>query len=122
LNRILSAFLVFLAIVLILLGGIFIIASGVENLAVGGVFVLIAALLLFYVYRSEKIEAARPKVMNQTFNVKMSGSGQLEQKQLTCRSCGAPLADKDLRVVSGGVVVKCPYCGSVYALEEAPKW
>lgn len=121
-NRILSAFLVFLAIVLILLGGIFIIASGVENIAVGGVFVLIAALLLFYVYRSDKIEAARPKVMNQTFNVKMSGSGQLEQKQLTCRSCGAPLADKDLSIVSGGVMVKCPYCGSVYALEEAPKW
>jgi DNA-directed RNA polymerase subunit RPC12/RpoP len=122
LNRILSAFLVFLAIVLILLGGIFIIASGVENIVVGGVFVLIAALLLFYVYRSDKIEAARPKVMNQTFNVKMSGSGQLEQKQLTCRSCGAPLADKDLSIVSGGVMVKCPYCGSVYALEEAPKW
>ncbi len=121
-NRILSAFLVFLAIVLILLGGIFIIASGAENIVIGGVFILIAALLLFYVYRSDKIEAARPKVMNQTFNVKMSGSGQLEQKQLTCRSCGAPLADKDLSIVSGGVMVKCPYCGSVYALEEAPKW
>jgi predicted RNA-binding Zn-ribbon protein involved in translation (DUF1610 family) len=122
LNKVLSAVLVFLAIFLILLGGIFIIASGVENLAVGGVFVLIAVLLLLYVYRSDKIEAARPKLINQTFNVEMSGSGQLEQKQMTCRSCGAPLADKDLSVVSGGVVVKCPYCGSVYAIEEAPKW
>jgi predicted RNA-binding Zn-ribbon protein involved in translation (DUF1610 family) len=122
LNKILNAVLVFVAIFLILFGGIFIIASGMENLLVGGVFVLVAAVLLLYVYRSEKIEAARPKVMNQTFNVKMSGSGQLEQKQLTCRSCGAPLADKDLSVVSGVVVVKCPYCGSVYALEEAPKW
>jgi predicted RNA-binding Zn-ribbon protein involved in translation (DUF1610 family) len=70
----------------------------------------------------KKIEASKPKLINQTFNVQMSGSGQLEQKQMTCRSCGAPLEDKNLSVVSGGVVVKCPYCGSVYAMEEAPKW
>jgi predicted RNA-binding Zn-ribbon protein involved in translation (DUF1610 family) len=114
--------LTFFAVLLILLGGIFIIASGVENMAVGGVFILIAAVLLFFVYRSEKIEASKPKLINQTFNVQMSGSGQLEQKQMTCRSCGAPLEDKNLSVVSGGVVVKCPYCGSVYAMEEAPKW
>lgn len=121
-SKILSGVLIFIAVFLILLGGIFIIAGGVENMAVGGVFVLIAVALLYYVYRSDKIEAAKPKLINQTFNVKMSGSGQLEQKQMTCRSCGAPLEDKNLSVVSGGVVVKCPYCGSVYAMEEAPKW
>ena len=121
-NRILSAFLVFLAIFLIVLGGIFVIASSVETVAVGVVLFVMAVLLLYVVYRNEKIEAAKPKMINQTFNVQMSGSGQLEQKQLTCRSCGAPLTDKDLSVVQGGVIVKCPYCGSVYALEEAPKW
>jgi len=121
-NRMLSGALVFVAVFLILLGGVFIVASGVDNVAVGAVLVIIAALLLLFVYRSEKIEASRPKVMNQTFNINMGGSGQLQQRQMACRSCGAPLADKDLSVVSGGVVAKCPYCGSVYALEEAPKW
>jgi len=121
-NRILSGALVFVAVFLMLLGGIFIIASGSENTVVGAALVIMAALLLYFVYRSERIEASRPKVMNQTFNVNMGGSGALQQKQMACRSCGAPLADKDLSVVSGGVVAKCPYCGSVYALEEAPKW
>jgi DNA-directed RNA polymerase subunit RPC12/RpoP len=105
-----------------LLGGIFIIAWGIVNLITGGIMLLIAGLLLFLVYRSDKIEASQPKLINQTFNVEMSGSGQLEQKQMQCRSCGAPLDNKDLSVVQGGIMVKCPYCGSVYAMEEAPKW
>jgi DNA-directed RNA polymerase subunit RPC12/RpoP len=121
-NRIAYALVIALAVFLILLGGIFIIASGIENIVTGAVLVGIAALLIFFAYRSDKIEASKPKLINQTFNVKMGGSGQLEQKQLTCRSCGAPLEDKDLKVVQGGIMVKCPYCGSIYALEEAPKW
>jgi DNA-directed RNA polymerase subunit RPC12/RpoP len=121
-NRIAYALVIALAVFLILLGGIFIIASGIENIVTGAVLVGIAALLIFFAYRSDKIEASKPKLINQTFNVKMGGSGQLEQKQLTCRSCGAPLEDKDLKVIQGGIMVTCPYCGTVYALEEAPKW
>jgi hypothetical protein len=121
-NKLLSGLITVLAIFLILLGGIFIIAGGIENIAIGAVMVLVAIGLLFYIFRVEKIEAAKPKLINQTFNVQMGGSGKLDQKQLTCRSCGAPLEDKDLRVVQGGIMVKCPYCGTVYALEEAPKW
>lgn len=121
-NKLQSGLMTFLAIFLILLGGIFIIAGGLENVAIGAAMVLVAVGLFFYLYRMEKIEAAKPKLINQTFNVQMNGSGKLEQKQLTCRQCGAPLEDKDLRVVQGGVMVKCPYCGTVYALEEAPKW
>ncbi|WP_019177304.1 hypothetical protein [Methanomassiliicoccus luminyensis] len=121
-NRIASALLLFLAIFMILLGAIFVIASGTENILAGGVFLAIAALLLFFVYRYERIEASKPKLINQTFNVKMGGSGELKQRELKCRSCGAALEDKDLRVVDGGVVVKCPYCGTIYAFEEEPKW
>ena len=104
-NKLLSGLMTFLAIFLILLGGIFIIAGGLENVAIGAAMVLVAVGLFFYLYRMAKIEAAKPKLINQTFNVQMSGSGKLEQKQLTCRQCGAPLEDKDLRVVQGGVMV-----------------
>lgn len=121
-SRITSVVLLFVAIFLMLLGAIFIIAGGTENLIAGGVMVLIAIVLIFFNWQSEKVKASQPKLINQTFNVKMEGSGKLEQKQLTCKSCGAPLADKDLKVISGGIMVSCPYCGTNYALEEAPKW
>ncbi|HUL39227.1 MAG TPA: hypothetical protein VLU38_02960 [Methanomassiliicoccales archaeon] len=121
-SRVTSAVLLFVAIFLIVLGAIFIIAGGTENLVAGGLMVVIAVVLIFFGWQSEKVRAAQPKLVSQTFNVKMEGSGQLEQKQLKCKSCGAPLSDKDLKVISGGIMVSCPYCGTKYALEEAPKW
>jgi len=122
LNKVLTGAILFLAIFMILLGMIFIIASGMENIATGGVFVIIAVILLFFAYRTTKIEAAKPTVINQTFQVKMEGSGDLKEKELRCKSCGAPLTDKNLKVIQGGVMMTCPYCGAVAALEEAPKW
>jgi Na+/melibiose symporter-like transporter len=122
LNKVLTGAALFLAIFMILLGMIFIIASGMENIATGAVFVVIAVILLFFVYRTTKIEAAKPSVVNQTFQVKMEGSGDLKEKELRCKSCGAPLTDKNLKVIQGGVMMTCPYCGAVSALEEAPKW
>ena len=121
-NKVLTGAILFLAIFMILLGMIFIIASGMENIATGGVFVIIAVILLFFAYRTTKIEAAKPSVINQTFQVKMEGSGDLKEKELRCKSCGAPLTDKNLKVIQGGVMMTCPYCGAVAALEEAPKW
>ena len=121
-NKVLTGAILFLAIFMILLGMIFIIASGLENIATGAVFVVIAVILLFFAYRTTKIEAAKPSVINQTFQVKMEGSGDLKEKELRCKSCGAPLTDKNLKVIQGGVMMTCPYCGAVSALEEAPKW
>jgi DNA-directed RNA polymerase subunit RPC12/RpoP len=121
-SKIVSAVLLLVAVFLILLGVVFVIAGGTENMVVGGVMILIAVVLILFGYKTEKVKAAQPKLINQTFNVKMEGSGQLTQKQLQCKSCGAPLDDKDLRVISGGIMVACPYCGTKYALEEAPKW
>jgi DNA-directed RNA polymerase subunit RPC12/RpoP len=121
-NRILLGLVVFAGVLLLLLGAIFVIASGTENTIAGAVLVLIAIVLFVFAYRSEKVEAAKPTVVQQTFNVKMEGSGQLKEHELKCKSCGASLSDKDIMVVQGGVVVKCPYCGTIQALEEAPKW
>lgn len=118
-NRLVEALLVFVAIVVVLLGAIFLIAGDVLT---GGVLVLIAIALFAFIYRVEKIAAAKPTLVNQTFNVKMDGSGNFEDKEMKCRSCGAPLVDRDLKVVQGGIMVTCSYCGATYALEEAPKW
>ena len=114
--------ILFVAVFVILLGVLFLIAAGTENLIIGGVMVLIAIMLFFFVYRSQKIEAAKPTLVTQNFNVKMEGSGAMEQKELKCRTCGAPLSEKNLKVVQGGVVMVCPYCNTVTSLEESPKW
>jgi DNA-directed RNA polymerase subunit RPC12/RpoP len=106
-----------------LLGVLFFIAAGsVDNLISGAALVLVSLVLLLFVYRSQKIEAAKPTLVTQNFNVKMEGSGSLEQKELKCRTCGAPLSEKNLKVVEGGVVMVCPYCNTVTSLQESPKW
>lgn len=121
-NKLVGAFVTFAGICLVILGAIFIIAWSVENAAAGAMMVLIGAGLMYYVYRVEKIEAAKPKLVSQTFNVQMSGSGTMAQKDMLCRSCGAPITEKDVKVVQGGLMATCPYCGVVFALQEAPKW
>jgi len=121
-NRVVEGVSVLVAVGLVLLGMIFVIAGGIENLAAGGVMILVAVLILYYIYRTNKIEAAKPTLVSQTFNVKMDGSGKFSEKGMTCRSCGAPLTDKSLKIVEGGIMVTCPYCNAIYALEEAPKW
>lgn len=121
-NRIMESIVLFVAILLILLGAIFLIAAGTQNLITGAVLVAIAAMLMFFVYRSKKIEAAKPTLVTQNFNVKMEGSGSMEQKELKCKTCGAPLSEKNLKVVEGGVIMACPYCNTVTTLEESPKW
>lgn len=121
-NRVMESAILFVAIFLMLLGVIFLIAAGTQNLITGGAFVLLAVVLMVFVYRSKRIEASKPTLVTQNFNVTMSGSGQMEKKELICRSCGAPLSDNNLKVVQGGVIMECPYCGTISSLEEAPKW
>jgi len=114
--------ILFVAIFLMLLGVIFIIAAGTQNLITGAVLITLSAVLMVFIYRSKKIEASKPTLVTQNFNVTMSGSGQMEKKELKCRSCGAPLSDDNLKVVQGGVIMTCPYCGTISSLEESPKW
>ena len=121
-NKIVEAFLVMVGVGLLLLGAIFILAGALDTIIIGALMVLIAAGLFFFVYRAAKIEAAKPTLVSQTFNVKMEGSGTFQEKEMKCRSCGAPLTDKDLKIVQGGVMAKCPYCGAVFAMQEQPKW
>lgn len=121
-NKIVEGFLVFVAIVVLFLGLIFIVASGIENTIVGAVMVLVAVGIFVFIYYSEKIQAAKPTLVSQTFNVKMEGSGKFDEKEMKCRTCGAPITEKDLKIIQGGVMVTCSYCGAAYALQEEPKW
>jgi DNA-directed RNA polymerase subunit RPC12/RpoP len=121
-NKVVGALITFAGICMILLGAVFLIALGVETAITGAALVVIGAGIMYYVYRVEKIEASKPKLLSQTFNVSMSGSGTMVPKDMVCKSCGAPISDKDVKAVQGGLMAKCPYCGVVFALQEAPKW
>lgn len=121
-NKLVGALVTFTGMCLVLLGVIFLIAWNVEDVVAGAAMALIGLGLMYYVYRVEKIEAAKPELVSQTFNVTLSGSGTMLPKDMVCKSCGAPIADKDITAVQGGLMAKCPYCGVVFALQEAPKW
>jgi hypothetical protein len=121
-NKIAMGLVLLLAVVMIVFGSIFVIAGGTENIVTGLILIVIALVLVYYVYRADKVKASQPQVVQQTVNVQMGGSGQLNQKAMTCKNCGGPLSDKDLKLVEGAVMVTCPYCGTVSSFEEAPKW
>ena len=120
-NKIIAGLLAIGGMFLILLGMVFVIAGG-SDVLVGGLMLLVGFVLLIFVYLGSRQEAQRPQVVQQTWNVHMDGAGQFAEKQLRCASCGAPLKDENLKVVEGGVMVSCPFCGKVAALEEQPKW
>jgi hypothetical protein len=48
--------------------------------------------------------------------------GDTSLEQMRCRSCGGPLDKDSVSLVQGALTVTCPYCGSVYQVEEEPKW
>ena len=121
-NRITQALLRFLSIFLILLGVIFLIAGGIASMSTGLMLAVIGLIVLLFVYRLQKADANRPMIVNQKVNISMDAGGKMEERQLKCKSCGAALTEKDLKIIEGGVMMTCPYCGTVTNLEEAPKW
>lgn len=64
----------------------------------------------------------RAKVPERTIVQKVDLSGDVHTEQMTCKQCGAPLDDKSVQLREGAIFVKCPYCGTSYQIEEAPKW
>lgn len=121
-SKVVEFLLAFIGIGLLFLGVIFLIAGSIENIEIGAVMIIIAIVMFIFIYLMERIRASKPTLVSQTFNVKMEGSGKFDDKQLKCKSCGSPITEKDLKIVQGGIMTTCPYCGTVSALEEEPKW
>jgi hypothetical protein len=84
------------------------IVVGVILMAAAAVLVLLALL--------------KPKPVETTLIQKVDVSGDVNLEQMKCRSCGGILNKDSISVRAGGIFINCPYCGSAYQLEEAPKW
>ncbi len=113
-------FLVYgLAVALGLLGLLFVLAGGAGNavarIAIGVVCLLAAAVLV-------ALARLRPIQQTHVHRHQLDLSGDVSLEDLTCKSCGASLSDKSVRVEAGAVFVNCEFCHAAYQLEEAPKW
>ncbi len=64
----------------------------------------------------------RPKHQETTVIQKIDLSGDVSLAQMRCRSCNGALSQDALEVRAGAIFVHCPYCGTTYQIEEAPKW
>jgi Zn finger protein HypA/HybF involved in hydrogenase expression len=109
----LAAFLTFFGIMFVVAG-----ASGSGNILtiVVGVILLVSAIAFLW------LAMMKPKPIETTLVQKIDLSGDVNIEQMKCRSCGGILNKDSISVRAGGIFINCPYCGSAYQLEEAPKW
>ncbi len=119
--RPLALLLTLLGSLMLLLGPVFLIASSEGNasgrlpvgivLLVAGVVLLRTSLGLDRRRREDEGDGHRGHI-----------AGDVEMRELRCRSCGGLVTAEDLSVVEGALVVTCPFCGAVHHLREEPRW
>ena len=125
-----------LKIVLMILGVVFLVLSAIWFLAWASsdfptsilvqfifLFVLGAVPIAVVIIAGRK-EKPAPVNIHQKIEIKSDDlvGGDKSYEKLECRNCGAGLESKDVRFTDMGIIVKCPYCDQVYAVEEKPKW
>jgi DNA-directed RNA polymerase subunit RPC12/RpoP len=49
-------------------------------------------------------------------------SGQMKAAPIKCPNCSASVEAKQIKIVSGVLYAKCPYCGNTFEVAEEPKW
>lgn len=117
---------IIVAILMILFGILFVIASTSEEAKAGGqlglwcgvgvVLIIVGLAIIGFAWwqkrKEQKIEITQ----------QIELTGDLEMEKLKCEQCGAPVDKKSISVEAGAITVHCPYCGSVYQIAEEPKW
>ena len=81
-----------------------------------GIILMVGAGGLIY------LTQVRPQKTETTMIQKIDLSGDVNLEQMKCRNCGGTLDRDALEVKAGAIFVNCPYCGTTYQIEEAPKW
>lgn len=98
--------------ILFLIGGAYNQSTG--TLVNGAVMLVVGGVLLFLVLRKQVHRVVEKRELDL--------SGDVSMESLKCRSCGGTLSADALKEIGGTAMVECPFCGSAYQLEEAPKW
>lgn len=98
--------------ILFLIGGAYNNSTG--TLVNGAVMLLAGGVLLFLGLRKQVHRIVERRELELT--------GDVTMESMKCRSCGGTLSADALKEIGGTAMVECPYCGTTYQLEEAPKW
>ena len=116
--KIIKVVVILAGLCLIGLGILFLIGGAYNNttgtIVNGAVMLLAGGVLLFRVLRKQVHRVVERRELDLT--------GDVTMESLKCRSCGGTLSADALKEIGGTAMVECPYCGSAYQLEEAPKW
>ncbi len=92
-------------------------STGLILIFVGLVFIGLTIGVAIFVFRR-----LHPREQKVEITQKIDLSGDVKLETLKCEKCGAQLDKNSIAMKEGAIVVSCPYCGSVYEIEEAPKW
>lgn len=53
---------------------------------------------------------------------KLEVPGKIKVQAIKCPNCSASIDMKQIKMVNGIPLVKCPYCGHTFEITEEPKW
>ncbi len=112
-----SVVLYVLALVVGLLGLVFVAGNQGEVLRIVVGCVLFAAAIAMVI-----AARLRPKVEQRNVVQRIDIGGDVKLQSLTCEKCGAAIEKEDVTLQDGAVIVSCRYCKATYQMEEAPKW
>ena len=117
----LGAFFVLLAAVFLIAG---ITSVDVPVILTGFILMAVGAAPFFALYKMHQSESSRPIHYEQRINIEAKDlvGGEKGVRSLECRNCSGPITASNVRFTDMGMIIDCPYCGSVYSVEEAPKW
>ena len=81
----------------------------------GAVMLLTGAVLIVFGLR-------KPKTRDVVIKQELELTGDVSIENMKCSQCAATLSSENITYKVGTVFVSCPFCGSEYQIEEAPKW
>ena len=126
-NTISEILLVIVGVFALVVGLLFIIASGndIENGYIGVVILAVAFAIFGVIHLSGKAKKAEPVKkyrQGQLYGTLKDRQYSYDKKELSCMGCGVLITADNLEETRRGIIVKCPVCGKVTILEERPKW
>lgn len=92
-------------------------STGIILIFIGLIFIGITIGIAVFIYRR-----LHPKEEKIEITQKIDLSGDVSIQSMKCQKCGAQLDKDSITTRKGAIFISCPYCGSDYEVEEAPKW
>ncbi|TES93295.1 MAG: hypothetical protein E3J87_02585 [Candidatus Cloacimonadota bacterium] len=92
-------------------------STGIILIFIGLIFIGITIGITVFIYRR-----LHPKEEKIEITQKIDLSGDVSIQSMKCQKCGAQLDKDSITTREGAIFISCPYCGSDYEVEEAPKW